>query len=174
MHVTERQRGKEFITSSRLSQKGKKKGYDSILERFQICPIFRESQLAIGWDEAFCAHYDKISKENHTYVCTAEEHERREQLGVLVLNSQGKNGPMRQREDYAEAIRIKERLHEESGEGRTKNGSQDSVKELNELTRKLDGDGILLLPHQARLRRGGNHLKNGGRHRVGTNSDFFF
>ena len=174
MHVTERQRGKEFITSSRLSQKVKKKRYDSILERYQICPIYRVSQLAIGWDDAFCAHYDKIPEEDHTYVCTEEEHKRRENSWVSVLNSQGKKGPMKQREDYAEAIRIKERLHEESGEGSTKNGSQDSVKEPNELTRKLDGDGILLLPHQARLRRGGNHLKKGGRHRVGTNSDFFF
>ena len=28
------------------------------------------------------------------------------------------------------------------------------VKELNESTRKLDGNGVLLQPHQARLRRG--------------------
>ena len=92
---------------------------------------------------------------------------------------------MKQREeDNAEPIRIKQRLYEESGEGQKSipankygkeriNRSQESAKEPNELTRKLDGDGILLLPHQARLRHGGNHQTNGGRHRVGMNSELF-
>ena len=92
------------------AKRASKKGCDSILERFQNCPIYRGSQLAIGWDEAFFAHYDEISIEKFTYVCTAEEHQRRENSFVLVLNSQGKNGPMKQREDKAEAIKIKERL----------------------------------------------------------------
>ena len=51
------------------------------------------------------------------------------------------------------------------------NPSPATVKELNEATRKPDGNGILLQPHQARLRRGGNHPTNGGRHQVGMNSD---
>ena len=39
---------------------------------------------------------------------------------------------------------------------------------------ELDGGGTLLQPNQAHLRRGGNHLKTGGRHGVGMNSDFSF
>ena len=75
-------RDNEFITQLTLRQKkANKKGSDSILERFQNCPIYRESQLAIGWDEAFCARYDEIAKEDHTNVCTAEEHKRRETVG---------------------------------------------------------------------------------------------
>ena len=50
------------------------------------------------------------------------------------------------------------------------NLSQDLVKEPNELTPKMDGDGILLLPHQACLRHGGNHQTNGGRHQVWMNN----
>ena len=61
-----------------------------------------------------------MAKEDHSYMATAEERKRRENSWVLVLNSQGKNGPMNQREDHAEAKRIKERLYEESGEGNTK------------------------------------------------------
>ena len=93
---------------------------------------------------------------------------------------------MKQREDYAEAIRIKERWYEESWKRKDTNPSQqtntlkseanrsqDSVKEPNELTRTLHGDGILLLPHQPRLRHGGNHQTNGGRHRVGMNNSVF-
>ena len=36
------------------------------------------------------------------------------------------------------------------------------MKELKESFPKLDGDGTLVQPHQAHLRRGGNHLKNAG------------
>ena len=175
-------RDNEFITQLTMRlKKPRKRGYKSILDRFPTCPICRESQLAIGWDETFCAHCDNISNEDHTYECIAEEHERRENSWVLVLNSQSKNGPMKQREDYADAIRIKERdctknLKEQDQKsipankyGRERiNCSQDTVKEPNELTRKPDGNGILLLPHQAHLRHG-NHQINGGRHRAGMN-----
>ena len=54
------------------------------------------------------------------------------------------------------------------------NHSPGTMKELKESTPKLDGDGTLLQPHQAHLRRGGNHLKNGGRHGVGMNRTVFF
>ena len=177
-------RDNEFTTQLTPLKRPKKKKCGSTLEIFQNYPVCRESQLAIGWDEAFCAHYDEFSKEDHTYVCTAEDHRIGGNSWILVLNSQSKNGPVKQREDYAEAHRIKERLYEVSGERRTKDPSQQTSTaksdstvlktrmEPNELTPKLDGDGILLLPHQARLRHGGNHQTTGGRHRVGINSDF--
>ena len=44
----------------------------------------------------------------HTLAAAAERKRR---------DSQWKNGPMNQCEDYAEAIKVKERLHKESGEG---------------------------------------------------------
>ena len=138
------------------------------------------------------AHTDKLSNEDHTYVCTAEEHQRREcavqepeDHKRLILNSQGQNGPMKQREDYAEAININKRLYKESGGARPKilpankygkeriNRSQDPVKDPNELTPKPDGNVILLQRHPARLRRGGNHLTNGGMHQLGMNSEWF-
>ena len=49
------------------------------------------------------------------------------------------------------------------------NRSQDPVKEPNELTPKLDGNGILL-PHQVPHHHGGDQLVNGGRNRAGMNS----
>ena len=54
------------------------------------------------------------------------------------------------------------------------NHSPSTVKELNESTPKLDGNGILLQHHQARLRRGGNHQTNGDKHGVGMNKGFSF
>ena len=114
-------------------------------------------------------HNDEILTEDRTYVCSAEEHERREKSLVLVLNSQCKNGPMTQREGHA-GNSIPANWH---GNERI-NLSQDSVKEPNELTRKMDGDGILLLPHQARLRHDANQQTNGCWHRVGMNSVYIF
>ena len=76
---------------------------------------------------------------------------------------------MNQREDCADAKRIKERLYEESGEGSTKIHPSKQVRQgenqpfsrsregAERIEAKLDGNGILLQPHPARLRRGGNH-----------------
>ena len=55
---------------------------------------YQQSQMNIGWTEDHCARLDEID--------TAAERARRE------------NGPMNRREDYQEAIRIKERLFQES------------------------------------------------------------
>ena len=149
------------------------------------CPIYRESQLAIGWDEAFCANYETISKEDHTYVYTADEHQRLETSWVLQLNSQGPNSPMKEREDYADAVKIKRSLVQRIWKSKPKkniqankygkdriNRSQDPVKERSELTRKQDGYGTLLPLHQVLHRHSGNQQINGGRHRAGMNIDF--
>ena len=51
---------------------------------------------------------------NTLYFYTVE-HQPLENIWVLALNSQGPNRLMKQREDYAEAVRIKNRSHRESG-----------------------------------------------------------
>ena len=56
---TERQRIYHAVHIA--AERGRKKGYKTILDRFQTCPVYRGSQLAIRWDEAFCVHYDKLS-----------------------------------------------------------------------------------------------------------------
>ena len=71
--------------------------------------------MDIGWTEDHCARLDEIAAEGHSYIAAAAERARRENTWVLVLNSSGPNGPMNQREDYQEAIRIKERLYQEAG-----------------------------------------------------------
>ena len=174
---TERQR--IYHAARNEARKARKRGHKSILDRFHTCPIYRESQLAIGWDEAFCVHDDNISNDLHTYVYTADEHKRLETNWVLQLNSQGPNSPMKQRDDYADAVKIKDRFVQkiwrskpkkyiqanEYGEERI-NLSQNPVKEPKELTRKPDGNGILLPPHQV-------HLRHGGNQRAGMNSEVF-
>ena len=57
---------------------------------FKIVQLTEESQIAIEWDEEFCARCNTIAKEDHSCVATAEERKRRENSWVLALNSQGK------------------------------------------------------------------------------------
>ena len=102
------------------SKKAKKNGFKSILDRFLNTLRCRESQTNIGCDEEHCARYDAIAAEDHTFVATAAERFRREDGWVLVLNISGPNGPMNQREDYHEAIKIKGRFFEESGKAKTR------------------------------------------------------
>ena len=67
---------------------------------------------------------------------------------------------MNQREDFHESIKIKERLYEQSVK-------DDTRLHPSEQVRQRPGHPFALLqPHQAHLRRGGNHLKNGGRHHL--------
>ena len=56
-------RDKEFITQlTSRAKKGEKKEYDTILARFQDCPKYRASQIAMELHEEFCARYDAIGK----------------------------------------------------------------------------------------------------------------
>ena len=85
-------------------------------DRFLRDPIYRESQLAIGWTEEQCTEWDELAKEDHTYHLTPEEKKRYQGQWYLTLNKSGKNGPMKLRSDFGAAVSMKNRLHHESGE----------------------------------------------------------
>ena len=146
----------EFITQLTLRLKRQIKGDMTLYwNDFRIVQ-FAESHSSRSDATKQSAHTTtKFQKKIHTYVCSAEEHKRCQNSWVLILNSQGTNGPMKQREDYADAIRIKERLYEEFGEGRTKLHPSNQVRQranqpflrfsegAERVDPKLDGDGIL-------------------------------
>ena len=90
--------------------------FTGIHDRFLRDPVYRESQLAIGWTEQKCKEMDELAKEDHTYHLTPEEQRRYQGQWYLTLNKSGKNGPMRLRSDFRAAVSIKNRLHHESGE----------------------------------------------------------
>ena len=96
-------------------KKAEKKACTTTLDRFLKCLIYRRSKMDIGWTEDHSARLDEIAAEDHSYIATASERTRRENTLVLVLNSSGPNGPMSQREDQQEAMRIKEPLYQEPG-----------------------------------------------------------
>ena len=87
-----------------------------IHDRFLRDPVYRESQLAVGWSEQTCKEWDELAKEDHTYKLTPEEKRRYKGQWYLTLNKAGKNGPVKLRPDYRAAFMMKNRLHHESGE----------------------------------------------------------
>ena len=56
--------------------------FTGIHDRFLRDPIYRESQLAIGWTEQKCKEMDELAKEDHTCKLTPEE--RRRYKGQMV------------------------------------------------------------------------------------------
>ena len=90
--------------------------FSGIHDRFLWDPVYRESQLAIGWTEQKCKEWDELAKEDHTYNLTPEEKRRYKGQWHLTLNKTGKNEAMKLRSDYRAAVVMKNRLHHESGE----------------------------------------------------------
>ena len=58
-------------------------------------PVYRESQLAIGWSEQKCTEWDELAKEDHTYKLDPEERRRYKGQRCLILNKAGKNRPIK-------------------------------------------------------------------------------
>ena len=92
---TERQR--IYHAAHVSSTKAEKMGFTSILDRFWKCPIYRRSQMDIGWTEDHCARLDEIAAGDHSHIDTAAERARRENTWVLVLKSSSPNSLMIQR-----------------------------------------------------------------------------
>ena len=80
-----------------------------IHDRFLRDPVYRESQLAIGWSEEKFKEWDELAKEDHTYKLTPEERRRYKGQWYLTLKEEGKNGPVMFRSDYRAAVMVKNR-----------------------------------------------------------------
>ena len=84
---------------------------DGIHDRFLKDPVFRESQLEHDRTEEVCIQMDKDAQKDFTYRLTQEENFRH-----LSINLEKKNGPVRDRSDFNDALTTLNRLHQESGE----------------------------------------------------------
>ena len=86
----------------------RKKKYDGILDRFlNSRPRFRASHVEHWWTEQLCAKYGALAREDHSNTYTTRELQRIASTSTIHLISSGKNGPMAERTDYAEAVRTK-------------------------------------------------------------------
>ena len=106
-------RGRDAATEMLDSQGGH---FTGVHDRFLRDPVYRESELAIGWTEQQCKEMDELAKEDHTYLLTPEGKRRYQGQWYLTLNKSGTNGPMRLRSGFRAAVSDKNRLHRELGE----------------------------------------------------------
>ena len=83
-----------------------KKNYDGIHDRFKRDPVYRDSQLKIGWTEEQCIAMDKLAQEDHSDRLSSEECERYQKNWYLTLNKSGKNAPMRLRSDFRQMASV--------------------------------------------------------------------
>ena len=109
---------KNILWPTTLGRDFQKNNYDGIHYRFQRDPVYRDSQLKIGWTEEMCIAMDKLAQEDHSYRLSYEEYERYQKHWYLTLNKSGKNALMRLRSDFRTAVTLMNRLHRESGEER--------------------------------------------------------
>ena len=109
---------KEHFVAHNARKRCIKKNFDGIHDRFQRDPVYRDSQLKIGWTEEKCIAMDKLAQEDHSYCPSSAEYERYRKNWYISLNKSGKNAPMRLRSDFRTAVSLMNRLHRESGEER--------------------------------------------------------
>ena len=97
---------------------GQEEHYEGIHGRFLRDPVYRDSQLKIGWTEQKCTEMEELAQEDHSYLLSREEFQRYQKRWYHTSNKSGKNAPMRFRSDFRAAATIMNRLHRESGEER--------------------------------------------------------
>ena len=90
--------------------------FTGVHDRFLRDPVYRESQLAIGWTEQRWKELDELAKEDLSFHLTPEEKRRYQAQWFLTLNKSGKHGLMKLRSDFRAAVSLKDRLLHESGE----------------------------------------------------------
>ena len=89
--------------------------------RFLRDPLYRESQLAIGWTEQKCKEWDELAKEDHTYRLTPQEKKRYQGQWHLMVSYLEQ---IRQKWAYETSIRFSSCcLYEKSSTARVKRTS---------------------------------------------------
>ena len=125
-----------------------KKNFDGIHDRFQRDPVYRDSQLKIGWTEEKCIAMDKLTQEDHSYFPSSEEYESYQKNWYISLNKSGKNAPMRLSEKHLQTCTVS-----------TVNLEKSDLNQSLFITTK-GGIRLLLLP----ALHGGTGIKTGGAH----------
>ena len=90
--------------------------FPGIHDRFLRDPVYRESQLAIGWTEQKCKEWDEFAQKDHTYRLTPEEYRRYQGQWYLTLNKSGKKWAYETSIRFSIRCLHENRLHHESGE----------------------------------------------------------
>ena len=104
---------KKFFKAKDMLRKAKKRGFPTILARWQEQESYRSSLKDHDIGEQEVIIYDRHALERHYYTATKNERMRYSQNWVLTLNAEGKQPPRQLRPDYEEAKRECQRLQDE-------------------------------------------------------------
>ena len=97
--------GNRITTKRKIPDEMRKKGHDSILQRWQDDDLFRDSLIVVGWNEEYCRYLDSLLSTDFSYTATRTERERYENNLTPGVNGQGhKSGPMKNRTDFSHAV----------------------------------------------------------------------
>ena len=91
--------------------------FTGIHDRFLRDPVYRESQLAIGWTEQKCKEWDELAKRRPSISSHSRWKEKIPQdNGILPWTNQATMGLWKLRSDFRAVVSMKNRKHHESGE----------------------------------------------------------
>ena len=105
-HLAEQKHGKsqeqvDHFKANESRRHALKMDISSILERFQVHGLHRNSQVANGWTEEKIVHLDSLPLEDKSYTATRKQRLRYENnwegAGPML-------GPMKKREDYPQNV----------------------------------------------------------------------
>ena len=111
-------RTEEHFVAHNARKRCIKKNFDGIHDRFQRDPVYRDSQLKIGWTEENCIAMDKLAQEDHSYCPSSEEYERYRKNWYISLNKIGQKCTDETPIRLPSAVTTMNRLYRESGEER--------------------------------------------------------
>ena len=105
----------KYYQAQESLRNAKKHKFISILYMFQESETYRASQLEHR-DEEYCKELDQLALENHSYMATPKERQRRESTWVSTLNTQGAVAQKRQRADNSDAKKRSQELRTQQRE----------------------------------------------------------
>ena len=73
---------KEHFVAHNARKRCLKKNFDGIHDRFQRDPVYRDSQLKIGWTEEKCIAMERLAQEDHSLCPSTEEYEIYRKAGI--------------------------------------------------------------------------------------------
>ena len=81
---------KEYYVAHNAQKRCLKRNYEGIHDRFLRDPLYRDSQLKIGWTEEKCIEMDTLAQEDHSYRLSRAEYLRYQKHWYLTMTNRAR------------------------------------------------------------------------------------
>ena len=103
-------KARDMLRKAKLPKNG---SCETLLERLYTDAVYQKSLSGGSWTEEKLRQYDALALEHHSYEATPAERGRWQRNWHFVSNTEGKQGPMRQRSDFRQAKQAHRQLLKE-------------------------------------------------------------